>query len=566
MSGSASHSCTSPPAPTASRVWSSSPAGRRIWRHTTPVTTSDSTYGAKNSVRSSARPAILALSSSARPRANGIWSSSESTMIVDVVPHRVAEQRVVERPTEVVEADELVERLEPVPVEHAVAHALHDRVEHEQRRRAAAPAAGRRRSSATACGSGRRCDRPAAGAHAATAPDRVRRRRSVGDVAVGAVTVQQRWSGAGGRLAGQPPTRWSELSRIQPLRHGGDRRCRFLRCRLAGEQQRGLVVDRGADLGGEELVEVQLHERRRVETFEHRQHVRVGDGVGGGGVDRQAAVLGPGLLVVLVGDELEERHRLRRSVLADREAVAATEHVGRRPGAAVDRREREPAELERHLVLRCRRRPGCGTHPAPIGPSGPSPRPGWPSCPTRRRVRPNRRRGSPAGTARAPTQVGDLLRRRRSRPARRSCWSTAISFMASAPPSRTIRYEYQKWAGHLSPAPTAIGVMPASFSVCTSASNSSHVAGGASMPAWAKRSLLYQKPTMPALNGTPYCLPSTWYRPDRAGTEVADPARRSVGDVLHESGLDLIAQGARRPTTGTGRARRRPAGWSAGRP
>src|SRR6478735_72969 len=90
--------------------------------------------------------------------------------------------------------------------------------------------------------------------------------------------------------------------------------------------------------------------------------------------------------------------------------------------------------------------------------------------------------------------------------------SAAIWFIASAPPRRIMRYEYQKWAGHLSPAPTAIGVIPASFRVCTSASSSSQVSGGALIPACAKRSLLYQTPTMLALYGMPYCLPSTWYR------------------------------------------------------
>jgi hypothetical protein len=57
--------------------------------------------------------------------------------------------------------------------------------------------------------------------------------------------------------------------------------------------------------------------------------------------------------------------------------------------------------------------------------------------------------------------------------------------------------------GHLSPSPRAIGVMPAAFSFCTSSRNSVQVAGGASMPAWANRSLLYQKPTMPISHGTP---------------------------------------------------------------
>src|SRR5688572_22253378 len=74
----------------------------------------------------------------------------------------------------------------------------------------------------------------------------------------------------------------------------------------------------------------------------------------------------------------------------------------------------------------------------------------------------------------------------------------AMPFMASAPPRRTIRYEYQKWAGHLSPAPTATGVMPASLSVWIVSSRPVQVVGGSVIPASANRSLLYQNPTMPA--------------------------------------------------------------------
>ena len=55
-----------------------------------------------------------------------------------------------------------------------------------------------------------------------------------------------------------------------------------------------------------------------------------------------------------------------------------------------------------------------------------------------------------------------------------------------------------------------IGVMPLALSVPTSSSSSAQVAGGALIPASAKRSLLYQKPTSPKLYGMPYCLPSTW--------------------------------------------------------
>ena len=97
-SGSASHSWVRPLAPTASRPWSSSPSGRRICRHTTPVTTSDSTYGAKNSVRRIARPWIRELSSNASPSANGTCSADRQHQDDHVVAERVAEQLVVDMP------------------------------------------------------------------------------------------------------------------------------------------------------------------------------------------------------------------------------------------------------------------------------------------------------------------------------------------------------------------------------------------------------------------------------------------------------------------------------------
>src|SRR5665213_101821 len=51
--------------------------------------------------------------------------------------------------------------------------------------------------------------------------------------------------------------------------------------------------------------------------------------------------------------------------------------------------------------------------------------------------------------------------------------------------------------------------MPAVFSFATSLRKSGHVVGGDEMPALAKRSLLYQKPTTPTLYGMPYCWPLT---------------------------------------------------------
>src|SRR5262245_62776377 len=80
---------------------------------------------------------------------------------------------------------------------------------------------------------------------------------------------------------------------------------------------------------------------------------------------------------------------------------------------------------------------------------------------------------------------------------------------ASAEHSRTAKLYHQCAAGHLSPAPTAIGVTLAALSLVTAAFSSSSVLGGAVMPACANWSLLYQNPSMPKENGRPYCLPST---------------------------------------------------------
>src|SRR3954454_7347574 len=76
---------------------------------------------------------------------------------------------------------------------------------------------------------------------------------------------------------------------------------------------------------------------------------------------------------------------------------------------------------------------------------------------------------------------------------------------------RRIRYVHACMPGHSSLPASAYGTMPAALSLSTSASNSSHVAGGAVMPAWVNRSLLYQKPIIPRSQGTPYCLPLYWY-------------------------------------------------------
>src|SRR5690554_5744610 len=52
-------------------------------------------------------------------------------------------------------------------------------------------------------------------------------------------------------------------------------------------------------------------------------------------------------------------------------------------------------------------------------------------------------------------------------------------------------------AGHRSAAPTAIGAVPASFSLLTASSSSGSVVGGVSMPASSNSSVLYQNPSTP---------------------------------------------------------------------
>ena len=113
---------------------------------------------------------------------------------------RVVAQRVAEQPGrrthdwKLSKPDEVVERLEAVPVVQAVAQALHDRIQHEHAVEQQRRQQEQRRPSATACGSGRRCDRRRRRARrcARTGSGAIAE-ASVGDVAVGAVTVQQRW-------------------------------------------------------------------------------------------------------------------------------------------------------------------------------------------------------------------------------------------------------------------------------------------------------------------------------------------------------------------------------------
>ena len=114
-----------PPAPTASSPWSSSPSGRRIWRQTTPVATSESTYSEEQRPED-AVPQLLVEQDGEAERDRDLDRDGQHDDD-DVVPEGAAEDRIAERPAEVVEIDEVVERLEPVPVVEAVPGALDDR-------------------------------------------------------------------------------------------------------------------------------------------------------------------------------------------------------------------------------------------------------------------------------------------------------------------------------------------------------------------------------------------------------------------------------------------------------
>ena len=89
--------------------------------------------------------------------------------------------------------------------------------------------------------------------------------------------------------------------------------------------------------------------------------------------------------------------------------------------------------------------------------------------------------------------------------------------------------------------------MPAALSLSTAARNSSHVAGGAVMPACVNRSLLYQMPTMPRSYGMPYCLPSYWYMPIAPAFIVSAQSATSAVMSLSETGVDLLGHAAAAP-------------------
>src|SRR5690554_6733188 len=85
---------------------------------------------------------------------------------------------------------------------------------------------------------------------------------------------------------------------------------------------------------------------------------------------------------------------------------------------------------------------------------------------------------------------------------------------------------YHQWAaGHRSAAPTAMGAVPAAFSLLTASSSSGSVVGGVVIPASSKSSVLYQNPSMPNVYGSAYCFPSTCH-----GFTVA-PSSEMVSDM-----------------------------------
>src|SRR3954453_6413898 len=125
-----------------------------------------------------------------------------------------------------------------------------------------------------------------------------------------------------------------------------------LRRRLAGEQRLDGVVDGLTHGRSVCLVEIELHERRLAARVEHLLHVRVRDRALGALGDREDRAGRAGLVGDLRADqELHEVDGLRRRLRADREPVAAAELLALLAGAALDLREREPAEVVTEALL-----------------------------------------------------------------------------------------------------------------------------------------------------------------------------------------------------------------------
>src|SRR4051794_27423473 len=122
--------------------------------------------------------------------------------------------------------------------------------------------------------------------------------------------------------------------------------------RLAGEQQRDLVVHRPADRRAERRVEVELDERCVVAHLQQVRQRRVGDRAGRGGGGRQAHVLlGEGGLDLFREQVLHEVDRPVGGLLGDRPGVTAAELGGGVTLATLPRGEREPAGLLAQALL-----------------------------------------------------------------------------------------------------------------------------------------------------------------------------------------------------------------------
>src|SRR6478752_5024022 len=114
-----------------------------------------------------------------------------------------------------------------------------------------------------------------------------------------------------------------------------DRLADLGRIRTAQEEGDGRIVDRRAHRGRGRLVEVQLHELGLAARVEDGLEVRVAHGALGADGRGQADAIGVELRPVLDAvEEFQEVERLGRRVLADGDAIAATDAVGRCTGAA----------------------------------------------------------------------------------------------------------------------------------------------------------------------------------------------------------------------------------------
>ena len=119
---------------------STSPPGWSISVNTTPVTTSESTNGAKYRTRSSARPWMPRVQQQRDAERERQLERERQHDEDAVVLQRADEHLVAERALEVLQPDEVVQRPEPAPVEGAEVHRLQHRgddqqpVQHQRRR------------------------------------------------------------------------------------------------------------------------------------------------------------------------------------------------------------------------------------------------------------------------------------------------------------------------------------------------------------------------------------------------------------------------------------------------